>query len=89
MEYIKLVGILIVILGFALKLDSILIIVTAAAATAGYSDNEFIHKYVHSFPGSANFCRFRPTPTSAPAFWRKRHKTRRLKDLSFNLSPHV
>ena len=34
MEYIKLVGILIVVLGFALKLDSILIIVIAAFATA-------------------------------------------------------
>ncbi|MBQ9845950.1 MAG: DUF969 domain-containing protein [Oscillospiraceae bacterium] len=34
MEYIKLIGILIVVLGFALKLDSILIIITAAAATA-------------------------------------------------------
>lgn len=34
MEYIKLLGILIVILGFALKLDSILIIVAAAFVTA-------------------------------------------------------
>lgn len=34
MEYIKLIGILIVILGFALKLDSILIIVVSAFATA-------------------------------------------------------
>ena len=34
MEYIKLLGILIVIIGFALKLDSILIIVAAAFATA-------------------------------------------------------
>ncbi|MBQ7816579.1 MAG: DUF969 domain-containing protein [Oscillospiraceae bacterium] len=34
MEYIKLLGILIVILGFALKLDSILIIIAAAFATA-------------------------------------------------------
>ena len=34
MEYIRLLGILIVILGFALKLDSILIIVAAAFATA-------------------------------------------------------
>lgn len=34
MEYIKLLGILIVILGFALKLDSILIIVAAAFTTA-------------------------------------------------------
>lgn len=34
MEYIKLLGILIVVLGFALKLDSILIIVTAAFVTA-------------------------------------------------------
>lgn len=30
MEYLKLIGILIVIVGFALKLDSILIIVSAA-----------------------------------------------------------
>lgn len=34
MEVIKLLGILIVIVGFALKLDSILIIVSAAVATA-------------------------------------------------------
>ena len=34
MEYIKLAGILIVVLGFALKLDSILIIVIAASVTA-------------------------------------------------------
>ena len=34
MEYIKLAGIIIVILGFALKLDSILIIVAAAFVTA-------------------------------------------------------
>ena len=34
MEYIKLLGILIVVLGFALKLDSILIIVSAAFVTA-------------------------------------------------------
>lgn len=34
MEYLKLIGILIVILGFALKLDSILIIVVAAVVTA-------------------------------------------------------
>ncbi len=34
MEYLKLLGILIVIVGFALKLDSILIIVLAAATTA-------------------------------------------------------
>lgn len=34
MEYIRLVGIVIVIIGFALKLDSILIIVLAAIATA-------------------------------------------------------
>ncbi len=34
MEYIKLIGILIVVLGFAFKLDSILIIVLAAFATA-------------------------------------------------------
>ena len=34
MEYLKLIGILIVIVGFALKLDSILIIVSAAIVTA-------------------------------------------------------
>lgn len=34
MEYLKLIGILIVIVGFALKLDSILIILVAAIATA-------------------------------------------------------
>lgn len=34
MEYLKLIGILIVILGFALKLDSILIIIVAAVVTA-------------------------------------------------------
>lgn len=34
MEYLKLIGILIVIVGFALKLDSILIIVAAAIVTA-------------------------------------------------------
>ena len=34
MEYIKLIGVLIVVLGFALKLDSILIIFLAAVTTA-------------------------------------------------------
>ncbi|MBQ7815965.1 MAG: DUF969 family protein, partial [Oscillospiraceae bacterium] len=34
MEYIRLIGIAIVVIGFALKLDSILIIVLAAVATA-------------------------------------------------------
>ena len=34
MEYIRLIGILIVIVGFALKLDSILIIFLAAVTTA-------------------------------------------------------
>ena len=40
MEYIKLLGILIVIIGFALKLDSILIIVAAAFTTAFVSGIE-------------------------------------------------
>ena len=34
MEYLKLIGIVIVIVGFALKLDSILIIFLAAVSTA-------------------------------------------------------
>ena len=34
MEYIKLIGVLIVVLGFALKLDSILIIFLAAVTTS-------------------------------------------------------
>lgn len=42
MEYIKLLGILIVIIGFALKLDSILIIVAAAFATAFVSGIDMV-----------------------------------------------
>ena len=52
MEYIKLLGILIVVLGFALKLDSILIIILAACATAfvsGISPTVLIETFGESF----------------------------------------
>lgn len=52
MEYIKLLGILIVVLGFALKLDSILIIILAACATAfvsGISPIVLIETFGESF----------------------------------------
>ena len=52
MEYIRLLGILIVIVGFALKLDSILIIVLSAVVTAfvgGISPVDFLSAFGEGF----------------------------------------
>ena len=55
MEYLKLIGIVIVIVGFALKLDSILIIFLAAVSTAlvgglaGKPGKQFCIKQKHGY----------------------------------------
>ena len=61
MEYIKLLGILIVIVGFALKLDSILIIMVAAIVTAlvgGLDVVTFLETMGSSFVSNRNMCIF-------------------------------
>ena len=61
MEYIKLLGILIVVIGFALKLDSILIIILAACATAfvsGISPIVLIETFGESFVANRSMTRF-------------------------------
>lgn len=61
MEYIKLLGILIVIIGFALKLDSILIIMVAAVVTAlvgGMDVVTFLETLGTSFVSNRNMCIF-------------------------------
>ena len=61
MEYIKLLGILIVIIGFAMKLDSILIIMVAAVVTAivgGMDIPTFLETLGNSFVSNRSMCIF-------------------------------
>lgn len=61
MEYIKLLGILIVIIGFALKMDSILIIIVAAIVTALVGNmgvNAFLETMGTSFVNNRSMCIF-------------------------------
>lgn len=61
MEYIKLLGILIVIIGFAMKLDSILIIMVAAIVTAlvgGMDITTFLETLGNSFVSNRSMCIF-------------------------------
>ena len=61
MEYIRLIGIAIVVIGFALKLDSILIIVLAAVATAlasGIDAISFLEAFGQGFVANRNITIF-------------------------------
>lgn len=61
MEYIKLLGIVIVILGFALKLNSILIIISACVVTAFVSGMDimtFLETLGNSFVSNRSMCTF-------------------------------
>lgn len=61
MEYIKLLGIVIVILGFALKLNSILIIMSACIVTAlvsGMDITTFLETLGNSFVSNRSMCTF-------------------------------
>lgn len=61
MEYIKLLGIVIVILGFALKLNSILIIISACIVTAlvsGMDIMTFLETLGNSFVSNRSMCTF-------------------------------
>lgn len=61
MEYIKLVGIVIVILGFALKLNSIFIIISACIITAWVSGMDiitFLETLGNSFVSNRSMCTF-------------------------------
>ena len=61
MEYIKLAGIAIVVIGFALKLDSILIIILAAVATAfvsGIDAVSFLEAFGQGFVANRNITIF-------------------------------
>lgn len=61
MEYIKLLGIVIIILGFALKLNSILIIISACIVTAlvsGMDIMTFLETLGNSFVSNRSMCTF-------------------------------
>lgn len=61
MEYIRLIGIAIVVIGFALKLDSILIIILAAVATAlasGIDAISFLEAFGQGFVANRNITIF-------------------------------